>query len=130
MIKKEIIRRFGVREDVSLGDYVVVVDGSYMLSTNSIDPIGHKSLAMSDGIFRVILTNQPCPMDIPLFHGTSIKGNNIIIRSLLNGEISFCNQFNLQKIDFNLSDMNHFNSDNINLSYIRSSNLDKILEGG
>lgn len=129
MDKETILRNYYKSQGlIEVGDYVVVTDGSYMLTTNYINGLIHDTKGLSDEIFVVIMVNQPCPTYydyVPL--DTLSYSNNCIIRSLVDNEISFCSLINLSVIDITESDFGEFDENNISRELIRESNLDKVL---
>jgi len=126
MKKRDILSKYGMRgSNIEIGDYVMVVDGSYMLTVNGYK-LDHLSKGLSDEIFKVIGVNQPCPTKKESFEEVLSHNNNCIIRSLLDDQISFCSKINIVKIsnDINFSELDERNIDK---SIIREYSLDSLL---
>ena len=131
MIKSKILERYSSDYRViKEGDYVMVTDGSYMVTTEgfkSLSRVKKSHKGLSDEIFIVLTISGSYPTD-DIEGFLNGKKNNIMIRSLLDNEISFCSNINLTKIDLpDFSDME--SGININKEYIRTYNINKILNG-
>jgi len=95
--------------NISIGDAVIVTDGSYMLT---ICPKEHKltrypklenfngNLALLNHCYIVVATNVSCPS----YHANYLSdeilrpANNCIIKDLNNGLIWFCSEINIKLV--------------------------------
>jgi hypothetical protein len=128
MRKKDIISKYKPSySNIEIGDYVMVTDGSYMLTINGYK-LEHLSKGLSDEIFKVVGVNQQCPTHIDKNIETEnilSHNNNCIIKSLLDGQISFCSKINIVKVS-NI-DFSELDERNVNKGMIREYSVNSLL---
>lgn len=89
----------GSRAPISVGAFVVFVDGSFALNIeNSSYELKHGFLGLNDDIWQVVAINVPCPTDLSHL-GSLAYHNNCIVKNE-KGDIAFCSQINIQNIKY------------------------------
>jgi len=126
MKKRDILSKYRMRSsNIGIGDYVMVIDGSYMLTVNGYK-LDHLPKGISDEIFKVVSVNHPCPTKKEPLREILSHNNNCIIRSLLDDQISFCSKINIVKISNDIK-FSELDERNVDKSIIREYSLDSLL---
>ena len=130
MDKTEILRKYsGVVTNTKMGDFVVVVDGSYILSiVENTYELTNQSLGSSEEVYKIIAINVSCPTYQPIGLSNILRvQNNCIIKSLVDDSIHFCSKINIKKVV--IPDLTVLDENNINIQRLRDKTIDKLLEG-
>jgi hypothetical protein len=130
MDKTEILRKYsGVATNTKMGNLVVVVDGSYILSiVENTYELTNQSLGSSEEVYKIIAINVSCPTYQPIELSNVLRvQNNCIIKSLVDDSIHFCSKINIKKVV--IPDLTVLDGNNINIQRLRDKTIDKILEG-